>query len=75
MFETSSASSGYVDFLQAQLKCAGIRARLITAEIDSISAALRGNFISADDAMIWLHEAGGLGLIAVSSAIATLASS
>jgi hypothetical protein len=57
-----------------QLRCAGIRARLLTAEIDSIDVALRANFITTDDAIAWLREAGALGLIAASSAL-TLTSS
>lgn len=48
------------DFLLAQLKCAGLRARLMTAEIDSIDVALRGNFITADDAIAWSDDCGGL---------------
>ena len=39
----------------------------MTAEIDSISTALRGRFIKLDSAMNWL-AAGGLGLILMSSA-------
>jgi hypothetical protein len=48
------------DFVLAQLKCAGLRARLMTAEIDSIGVALRGDFIDTDDAIAWLNECGGL---------------
>ena len=41
-----------------QLKCAGLRSRLMTAEIDSIVTALSGNFIGTDDAVAWAQEAG-----------------
>ena len=71
----TAASTSFNDYLLAELKCAAIRARLLTAEIDSIEVALRGNFISADNAIAWLHEAGAIGLITASSAIATLVSS
>jgi hypothetical protein len=71
----TSTSSGFTDFLLAQIHCAGLRARLLVSEIDSIDVALRGDFITADDAVAWLNEAGAIGLIAVSSAMATLASS
>lgn len=63
----SGSSDNYVDYLLAELACAAIRTRLLSAEIDSIRTALRGAFISPDDAIAWLHEAGGLNLIAGSS--------
>ena len=69
-----SESSGFTNCLLSELKCVRIRARLLAAEVDSIDVALGGNFITADDAIAWLHEAGAFGLIAVSSAL-TLASS
>jgi hypothetical protein len=65
----SEPSSGFTAFMLGQLRCAGIRARLLAAEIDSIDVALRGNFITTDDAIAWLHETGAIGLIAMSSAI------
>lgn len=69
------ASSGFTNFLLAQINCAGIRARLLVSEIDCIGVALSGGFIGTDDAMTWLGEAGGLGLIAVSSAITNVSTS
>jgi hypothetical protein len=65
----SEPSSNYTSFILGQLRCVGARVRLMTAEIDSIDVALRGNFINADDAVAWLHEAGATGLITVSSAL------
>lgn len=50
----------YREFLLAELKCAALRSRLVTAEIDSIGVALRGDFITEDEAIAWLHECGGL---------------
>jgi hypothetical protein len=66
---TIEPSSIFTSYLLGQLTCAGIRARLLTAEIDTIRVALRGNFITPDGAIEWLHEAGGLGLVTVSSAL------
>lgn len=48
------------EFLLSQLKCAAFRSRLAAVEIDSIDAALRGDFITTDDAIAWLSECGGL---------------
>ena len=36
------------------------RSRLVTAQIDSIGVALRGNFITEDNAIAWLDECGAL---------------
>jgi hypothetical protein len=52
------------DFLLAELKCAELRVRLMTAEIDRIDVALRGDFITTDDAIAWLDECGGLQYVA-----------
>lgn len=62
-----SASSDYTAYVLSQINCAAIRARLIVAEIESAEAALRGDFISADEALAWAYEAGVLPLIAPSS--------
>jgi hypothetical protein len=73
---TTSASSAvtdnasYTKYVLAQLECAGLRSRLMTCEIDTISTALRGRLIDVDAAIEWLSDLGALGLItAVSSAI------
>ena len=47
-------------FVMAELKCAALRSRLVTAQIDSIGVALRGNLITEDDAIAWLDECGAL---------------
>jgi len=62
----TGTSSGFTAFILWQLRCAGIRARLLTTEIASIDAALRGNFITTDDAIAWLDETA-LGLVVPSS--------
>jgi hypothetical protein len=61
-------NDSYAGFVLAQLGCAALRARLVTAEIDSITVALRGGFIAANDAIAWAADIG-IDLIAVSSAI------
>lgn len=48
------------DFMLAELRCAALRSRLVAAEIDSIGVALRGNFITEDDAIAWLDDCGAL---------------
>jgi hypothetical protein len=58
------------EFLLAELKCAALRARLVTAEIDSIGCALRGNFITPDDAIAWLDESGALQFLSSSPPLA-----
>ena len=63
----SGSSDTFTDYLLGELKCASLHTRLVAIEIDSISAALSGNFITPDDALSWLSEAGGLGLVCVSS--------
>jgi hypothetical protein len=60
----SIAQAGEREFLLAELKCVSLRSRLVTAVIDSIGPALRGNFISTDDAIAWLEESGGLQFLA-----------
>jgi hypothetical protein len=66
MQSPTEPSSDYTGFILRQLRCAGLRARLIVNQIDSIGIALRDNFIGPDDAIAWLHEAGALGLIVTS---------
>ena len=61
---TREGNGTFRTFVLAELKCAALRSRLMTAEIDSINAALRGNFITADDAIAWLDECGGLQYVA-----------
>ena len=70
----TAASSGYVDFITGQLKIAGMRARLITTEIDFIGVALKANLIDADGAMEWMAEIGALGLITGAPSATTLVS-
>lgn len=52
------AATAFSEFMLAQLRCASARTRLIVCEIDAIGTALKGNFITADDAVAWLAELG-----------------
>jgi hypothetical protein len=61
------------DFILAELKCAALRSRLVTAELDSIGVALAGNFITEDDAIAWLDECGGLQFVSAPRDTAELA--
>jgi len=53
---TTAPSSNFSVFVLAQLQVAGLRLKLLAVEVDSITTALGGNFISADDAVAWAHE-------------------
>jgi len=66
-----TVSSGFAAYLLAQLRCASVRSRLLTAEIDSIGVTLRGNVLSVEDAIKWADDLGVLNLTVPS----TLASS
>lgn len=69
---TTTKSTDFAVFVLAELRCAGLRARLMAADIDSIDTALRGNLITTDAAIEWAHEIGALGLIATSSSITSI---
>ena len=59
MIANSTAATSppsYTEFVLAELKCAGLRARLLVADIDSIDVALRGEFIDVDSAIAWANE-------------------
>jgi hypothetical protein len=56
----SASSSGFANYLLAELRCAALRARLLTNEIQTMAIALRAGFISPDNAVAHLHEIGVL---------------
>jgi hypothetical protein len=66
----TTSSSAFVDFLLAQFRCAGLRARIIVNEIDTMRAALAAGMIAPEVAVLHVHEIGAAGLIPASSAIA-----
>jgi hypothetical protein len=65
---TSITLASSVAFLLAEFHCAALRSRLLTAEIEGIGMALRGNFITADDAIDWAASIG-VDLIAASPTV------
>ena len=70
----SEPSSGYVDYLIAELRCAVLRAKLWQNDITAIGLALKAGFISTEDALEHLSDCDALRLIVPSSAL-TAASS
>jgi hypothetical protein len=56
------------DYMLAELKCAALRSRLITAETDGIEVALRAELINTDEAIAWLHDCGAMQFVAVREA-------
>ena len=48
------------EFLLNEIRCLALRTRLITTEIDSIGAALRGGQIGPECAAEWLADLGVL---------------
>jgi hypothetical protein len=69
-----SSVQNYAGYVSAILRCASIRSRLLTAEIDSIGTALSGNFIDPDTAVALAFEIGAIDLIAASSTVTIPAS-
>jgi hypothetical protein len=66
----TATSSNYTDYLLAEFKCGAARARLMALDIETAAAALAGNLVDPDTAMAMIADAGALGLISPSSAIA-----
>ena len=67
----TAESSSFHNFILAQLKCAGVHSRLITAEIDGAVASLAGGFIDTAAAIGWLDEIMPGFLVVPSSIIAS----
>ena len=44
------------EYLLAELRCASLRARLLQADIDAVGVALKGNLITAEQAIDLLHD-------------------
>jgi hypothetical protein len=51
----NAATSGFQDYLIAELRCASLRARILQSEIDAIGVALKGGLISADQALVLMN--------------------
>jgi hypothetical protein len=50
----ATTHNDYTAYLLAELRCAGLRARLVVCEIDSVGVALRAGWIDPDEAVAWL---------------------
>jgi imidazolonepropionase-like amidohydrolase len=66
----TEASSAFIHSLLAGSRVAGLRARIVANEIEAMTVALSAGMISAETALLHLHETGAAGLIPASSAIA-----
>jgi hypothetical protein len=55
---STTTSTGFTDFVLAELRCASLRASLLVAEAEAIAVALRGKFISTDAAIEWANDVG-----------------
>jgi imidazolonepropionase-like amidohydrolase len=64
----TTSSSTFIDFLLAEFRCAGLRARIVANEIEAMATALSAGLISAETAVLHLHETGALALVPTSSA-------
>ena len=67
MSAMTEPSSNYVDYLLAEIRCAVLRAKLWQNDLVAIGIALKGGFISADNALEHLADCGALRLVAPSS--------
>jgi hypothetical protein len=67
----SECSSGFTEYLLAEIRCAVIRAKLMANDLTAIGIALKGGLISADNALTHLADCDALRLVA-SSSITTL---
>jgi hypothetical protein len=68
----TESSSGFTDFVLGQLRCASLRSRLQTCEIDAIVTGLNAGLVSVEAAVAW---AGEIGAHLIASSSITLASS
>jgi hypothetical protein len=66
-------SSGFTEYLIAELRCAALRAKLWQNDIAAIAIGLKAGLISADAAIAHLWDCDALRLVAPSST-ATLVS-
>jgi hypothetical protein len=59
----------HIKFLLALLRVARLRAKLAACEFDCVGIALRGGFVSYDDAIAWLDDVGLLDHIGFDSEV------
>jgi len=56
----NAEGDAYREFVLAELRCARRRAQLLLNEIEAIGLALKGKWIDADTAMLWMRDANAL---------------
>jgi hypothetical protein len=54
----TSPPSAFVEFLLAQFRCAALRSKLITNQIEAATVALSAGIITPETALLILHETG-----------------
>jgi hypothetical protein len=55
---TETSTSGFTDFILGQLRCAALRSKIVTNQIEVASAALSAGLIAPEIAIIILAETG-----------------
>jgi hypothetical protein len=56
-------ADNFKNYLLAELRCAGLRARLLQSDIDAIGIALKGGLITPDQALVLLYDCGALRVV------------
>lgn len=59
----TAPSTSFHDYLLAELRCAAMRARIMQADVEAVGIALRGNLITADQALNLLNDCDVLRLV------------
>jgi len=63
------------EFLLQAMRAAMLRCKVMHADLETVSVALKGEMIGADTAVAWIRDAGLLGMVgALPHAIGRLAS-
>jgi hypothetical protein len=60
---TQSATQDFTAYLIAELGAAVLRARVVQADLEAVALALRGNLITAEQALVFLDERGALDFV------------
>ena len=60
---SSEPALGYREYLLAELRCAVLRARLWQSDIEAVGQALKGNLVTAEQAIELLAECDALHLV------------
>lgn len=59
----ATAPIDFKNYLLAEFRCAALRARILSADIEAIGLALKHNLVTADQALELLHEVDALRLL------------